>query len=691
MLGKGSAGETRAAMDSGLRLDECKRYLENLGFGPRELATLEISDSAAIARQLAFEMNITSSTELEEAIVDWIQDSRAPAKMAARSEGILASDIEWERLAVRKRYGPAKAPEKAPPPGDRLRKLELTGCELLAREERLLVFWTKQLQSELCASDAPVLQKLEDSLDPARALEMLAGKTRAGTLKRYVVVYQRWRLWLQEAKLLHPPGRPIDLVDYLLTRRDEPCGRSVPETIVKAVAWFEKVAEFRNDTRATESRMVWATKDKIVEALSEGAPLTQRAPRYPTWILVKIERLVLDDGEVAGLRIFAWAKLFKSWASLRWSDIQAIKPSELRLEEGRLFTILRRTKTSGPNRRIKELPVCVSEVAFYEDARWISVGFNLLKENAGYKRDYLLPRLRPDMVSLDRKMASYGDVVVATAAVLARIGIPAAVQGYWTEHSERSILPTALATLGVTDSEKDILGRWKPEGSDTYVRSYGGRVARLQARYATAARDDNRYSLLDEREIAANLLDWLQDRRKLGEEASKAIVDPLVHMWKTGRILVDLVPILPDTGEAPPEEKGGDSEDSLAPEQASSSKVAKTVDRSARYVIVELPETIFRLHRAGANGCWMGRKREFKSSRDFPEMPDRTEYTHVCRLCWPDGRFDSHDNPSDASPAGSGDEPDMQDTPGDPDWSQTESASGGWTGYDDSWIPMGSG
>ena len=166
------------------------------------------------------------------------------------------------------------------------------------------------------------------------------------------------------------------------------------------------------------------------------------------------------------------------------------------------------------------------------------------------------------MTGLDRKMASYGDVVVATAAVLARIGIPAAVQGYWTEHSERSILPTALAILGVTDSEKDILGKWKPEGSDTYVRSYGGRV---QSRYATAARDDNHYSLLDEREIAANLLDWLQDRRKLGEEASKA---PLVHMWKTGRILADLVPVLPDAGEILPEEKGGDSEDSGEPKPA---------------------------------------------------------------------------------------------------------------------------
>ncbi|CAE7388399.1 unnamed protein product, partial [Symbiodinium pilosum] len=173
----------------------------------------------------------------------------------------------------------------------------------------------------------------------------------------------------------------------------------------------------------------------------------------------------------------------------------AIKPIELRLEEGRLFTILRRTKTSGLNRRIKELPVCVSEVAFYEDARWISVGFNLLKENASYKRDYLLPRLRSDMTSMDRKMASYADAVVATAAVLARIGIPAAVQGYWTERSERSILPTALAILGVTDSEKDILGDGSP---DTYVRSYGGRVARLQSRYAAAAREDSHYSMLED-------------------------------------------------------------------------------------------------------------------------------------------------------------------------------------------------
>ncbi|OLP73848.1 hypothetical protein AK812_SmicGene46779, partial [Symbiodinium microadriaticum] len=65
-------------------------------------------------------------------------------------------------------------------------------------------------------------------------------------------------------------GKTRDLVDYLLARRDEPCGRSVPETILKAISWVKK--------------------DKITEILSEEV-----------------------------------------WGSLRWSDLQAIISAELAL------------------------------------------------------------------------------------------------------------------------------------------------------------------------------------------------------------------------------------------------------------------------------------------------------------------------------------------------------------------------
>ena len=64
----------------------------------------------------------------------------------------------------------------------------------------------------------------------------------------------------------------------------------------------------------------------------------------------------------------------------RWSDLQAMMPGEMSMVEGGLSTILRRTKTTGANRRIKELPVCISERAFFEDPTWLAVGFNLLNQ-----------------------------------------------------------------------------------------------------------------------------------------------------------------------------------------------------------------------------------------------------------------------------------------------------------------------
>ena len=83
---------------------------------------------------------------------------------------------------------------------------------------------------------------------------------------------------------------------------------------------------------------------------------------------------------------------------------------------------------------------------------------------------------------------------------------------------------------------------------------------------------------------------WLQDRRKLGEEAARAIVDPLAHHWRHGRILTDVVTLIPQEPDVAAEAGSEDSEGGEV--QASSSKVAKVADRTARYVIVEL-------HRAG--------------------------------------------------------------------------------------------
>ena len=50
-------------------------------------------------------------------------------------------------------------------------------------------------------------------------------------------------------------------------------------------------------------------------------------------------------------------------------------------------------------------------------------------------------------MALDNRMASYGDAMVASAGLLSAMNLPAPVQGYWTEHSERSVPPTGLSVL----------------------------------------------------------------------------------------------------------------------------------------------------------------------------------------------------------------------------------------------------
>ena len=100
----------------------------------------------------------------------------------------------------------------------------------------------------------------------------------------------------------------------------------------------------------------------------------------------------------------------------------------------------------GPNRQVKELPVCVSEKAYFAKPTWKKTGFDLLQFHVRYKRDYLVPRLKGNG-ALDNRMASYADAMVATAGLLSAMQLPQVTQGYWTEHSERAVIPTGLSVL----------------------------------------------------------------------------------------------------------------------------------------------------------------------------------------------------------------------------------------------------
>ena len=67
-------------------------------------------------------------------------------------------------------------------------------------------------------------------------------------------------------------------------------------------------------------------------------------------------------------------------------------------------------------------------------------------------------------------------------------------------------------------------------------------MAKLQLKFAVAAREENRYHTLDEREVASSLQDWLKERHSLPEETAAEVADKLAEIWRTGVVKVDQAP-----------------------------------------------------------------------------------------------------------------------------------------------------
>ena len=112
-------------------------------------------------------------------------------------------------------------------------------------------------------------------------------------------------------------------------------------------------------------------------------------------------------------------------------------------------------------------------------------------------------------------------------------------------------------------------------------------MAKLQLKFAVAAREENRYHTLDEREVASSLQDWLKDRHSLPEQTATEVADKLAETWRTGIGAADSLEPVPEGQEA--------SSDSHEESGAPAAKIPRAEDRRSKYVVVELPGAVFRL------------------------------------------------------------------------------------------------
>eukprot|EP00974_Lingulodinium_polyedra_P041339 3972730-Lingulodinium_polyedra.AAC.1 len=80
-------------------------------------------------------------------------------------------------------------------------------------------------------------------------------------------------------------------------------------------------------------------------------------------------------------------------------DAKGIPPSTVRLRQHVLAATLVRSKTTGPGRKVGELPIVVDRSVSLSGAPWLETGYDIWRsEPFAFSRDFFLPRSSEDFL-----------------------------------------------------------------------------------------------------------------------------------------------------------------------------------------------------------------------------------------------------------------------------------------------------
>ena len=404
----------------------------------------------------------------------------------------------------------------------------------VAAEEEVTDKIMDKLVDELVRYKAPVLDEMKKTMNPTRAKEALIGKYRMSTVRRYLASWERFREW---SDAMGKPGKRPDsvtLVDYMYAREEEGMGPSIPLSVSSAVAWFEKTAGAAEEDQLMNQYFPQMVMKELTRKLEQKAPPVRRAPRWLGCFIAPMETLVVDSAVPFEVRVCAWFKLIKMWASMRFDDAAHLKTSEIRYYDGQLIGMMHQSKTTGAGKRVRELPIYIARDAYVVHGDWLAVGFDLVKLRMPRDRVYVFPEGCFYGSAYGSAHVSYAEAVAGSSRVLSLLEgykgplIPSGWERFWSEHSERATLPSGLAALGVEKSDRDLLGRWCPEGSDVYVRTYNSIVKKMHKKIVAVLRSETAYEELDEGAIMEELKVWLHEKWTVPEDQANDVVEA----WK---------------------------------------------------------------------------------------------------------------------------------------------------------------
>ena len=373
--------------------------------------------------------------------------------------------------------------------GRALKARKCTGLSADELERLTKEKWGLALVKYIKAARLPVAERMEALGADTKAWLRLFGGRRGKSLRNRAREWGTFSDWLQATHGEMWPGNVGRVLRYLEERHElKPIGKSVPKSLLASFSLLETVGQVTPDGRFSTDPILVETVKSWTSDLEAGNLSVKQAPLYTVAIMLSLELLVCATSQALGLRFVAFCDLLMIWATLRADDLQHIDLKSVKLSQLGLKFCLRKTKTSGPGRKVGELFAYISRSSGLSGFDWLSEGMRLLSnDELSWARDYFCPALSDAWEVTRKGVLDAGGLAILIRKMLGclrepivksgawatsrNLLVPDTLRTYWSGHSARHTLPCIAAALGVEKDRRDFLGRWcyAQHGSQDYV------------------------------------------------------------------------------------------------------------------------------------------------------------------------------------------------------------------------------
>jgi hypothetical protein len=221
------------------------------------------------------------------------------------------------------------------------------------------------------------------------------------------------------------PTHVAQLLDYLENAMESKPSKSLPSSVAAALSVIESAGQVPVQSRFSLDPVWKSAVEHWTSKATVDHTEVKRAELYTTAMVLSLELAVVDVSRPIYYRALCWAILIMLWGCLRVDDLMGLDHTRMLFTPAGFQAIVTRTKTTGPGKKVTELPVFIHVDANLTGSPWLEAGFEIWNSPAfSFDRKYFIMKTDLDWNRTIMKMADTSDINMYIRVVIQGLRTP---------------------------------------------------------------------------------------------------------------------------------------------------------------------------------------------------------------------------------------------------------------------------